>query len=153
MKTAIVYTLSLLIIVVLILWWFASAVRVQACCEYWSGDGHADAVITYEPGIYEQALEDGYGIVGFPGDLRVVPEDFAEGFLAVAECESGYDTNAVGALGELGILQILPLNFPWMRRLVWNPYSESDRIAFAAYYWQIAGWSPWSCAYKLGMVQ
>ena len=151
---AIIYTGMFAAVCAAIVLWFMSAVRpVEGFSPDadWQGSGNTETVITPELGYYEQALEDGLGVVGYPGALLVVPGEFARGFLAVAECESGYNPQAVGALGELGILQVHPVHMQLVTRLgyYWEQMAEAaPNIVVAAWIWSYTeSWASWSCGY------
>ena len=146
MKTMIVYTLSW-VVILLVAWLMVSeAMRVQA-----SGPD-ADFKDSATSISYDQLVDGfGYGVITVDGETLIVPAEFAQGYLPLSWCESRYESSAVGALGELGTTQILPSNFPWMRRLGWNPYIEHDRLEFSVYYWRFARWQPWSCARMVGL--
>lgn len=62
----------------------------------------------------------------------------------------GDPADSVGAAGELGQAQIHPIHWREMRLLELDPYTERDRMQYAAHKWHYAGWGPWSCGYKAG---
>ncbi len=69
--------------------------------------------------------------------------------IAVAGCESGWDPFAVGAAGELGLMQLLPgrgmlaVFYSWGYDEVWSAWQQADFAARAFAYG--LGWN-WSCA-------
>lgn len=73
----------------------------------------------------------------------MVPRQFSEEVRAVIECESGWDTGAVGPYGELGLLQVHPIHFPRMRSLGLDPLRAADRVRFAVILWQENGLKDW----------
>lgn len=73
--------------------------------------------------------------------------------MAVAQCESGFRSEAVGALGERGALQIHPIHRAGMAKRGLDFESERDRFSYAFSMWERSGWSPWSCGeYAVGAV-
>ncbi len=98
---------------------------------------------------YEQLVEDfGYAVVGSTVNERIIaPGDFGHDFLPVAWCESRYDTNAVGLLGELGQLQVMPTYHQQpMEMAGLSIYVERDRILWSIRLWRAYSWRPWSCS-------
>ena len=62
----------------------------------------------------------------------------------IVQCESGGDTMAVGALGEIGLLQIHPVNLSLVGDVdLFDPLSNLN-AGFEVYEEQ--GWRAWSCA-------
>jgi hypothetical protein len=76
-----------------------------------------------------------------------IPAAMVPGTVTVIQCESRWDTNAVGAAGELGVLQIHPIHKEAMRSLGLEYNREGDRIEFAVRLWRNSGnsWRSWSC--------
>lgn len=73
--------------------------------------------------------------------------------LDVISCESGWNPLAIGAAGELGLLQFKPQTWEGARQ--WDaeipPVAEYWSSASAQLYtgrvlWEHEGWEPWSCA-------
>ena len=75
-----------------------------------------------------------------------VPVEFAVQALPILQCESGWRSEAVGLLGELGIAQIHPIHRAEMAGLGLDFYSEHDRLLFAVILQERRGWAPWSCS-------
>lgn len=63
---------------------------------------------------------------------------------AVVQCESGWDPNATGRLGEAGLFQIHPVNW-WMFNGQ-DPWDVTANTEVALRIRKASGWSPWSCA-------
>lgn len=84
-------------------------------------------------------------IVALDRPALMVPMAWAEHAGAVIQCESRWDTNAVGSAGELGLLQIHPIHETGMRRQGLDWHTEVDRVKYAVTLWSRQGWSPWSC--------
>lgn len=106
----------------------------------------------YEPGYYESVLDSGYGVVGYPGQLRLVDERFAKGFLPVAWCESRYNARAISPNGCLGLMQLCMDSA--MRKVITSMgYTPEDmleadaNIHVAERWWTLTGrnWSAWEC--------
>ena len=76
-----------------------------------------------------------------------VPREFARKAVKVALCESGFNPAAVGAAGELGILQVHPVHAAAMMAAGLDFQSERDRILWAVELWQEQGGSPWACGH------
>ena len=86
------------------------------------------------------------GLVVLP-DFSVVMVDpeFAATMFSVMACESQFRMDAVGAAGELGLLQIHPIHQKRMEDMGLDFTKENDRVVFANALWQEQGWRPWSC--------
>ena len=75
-----------------------------------------------------------------------VPRQFAVWAVPVALCESGFNDAAVGALGELGMLQIhVRVHGPRMRAMGLDPAEGGDRFRFAVVLHREQGSAPWTC--------
>jgi hypothetical protein len=75
-----------------------------------------------------------------------LPEGMAAGVSAVVECESHFNPNAVGKLGERGLLQLHPRHAEPMAVLYGLDWTvEADRWEYARALWTWHGWGPWSC--------
>lgn len=83
----------------------------------------------------------------------IAPAAWAEWAYEVGSCESGWNPDAVGNLGERGILQLSVRQQEQMARAGMDPGYEPDRLAWAISLW---GWSGetwrrhWSCADLVG---
>ena len=66
----------------------------------------------------------------------------------VVQCESGWNSMAVGALGELGLAQIMPST--WSSTVAAPPIemwmSPASNLYTARAIYEESGWAPWSCA-------
>ena len=111
--------------------------------------GHGEAKIQKHGVEYSIILPPPRTVLWATPDGAVwVPLDFALGFNQIVECESHWDTNAVGDLGELGLAQIYThLHAPEMARLGLNPNSEKDRVRFSVHLWEQRGrlFAAWTC--------
>lgn len=101
-----------------------------------------------EPSLYPVQLE--YGLillVAGPRDAVWVPYRFAVESVGVAQCESRWQSDAVGAAGELGILQVNPIHAPAMAKHGLDFQSAGDRVRWAVRMWEAGGreWGPWAC--------
>lgn len=96
---------------------------------------------------YEQIVDSGYSVVGYPGELVIAPGGFGERFLEIAWCESRYDRHAIGALGELGSLQIHRVHQEPMAQAGLDIRVERDRIRWAVNLYRAYLWRPWSCSH------
>lgn len=73
---------------------------------------------------------------------------------AVVECESGWQTFAVGQAGELGLMQFQPRTWEYVRTElgseappVWEAWwYPSAQFYQARILFEEQGWGPWSCA-------
>ena len=86
----------------------------------------------------------------------LLPEQFAREAVAMVECESSGDVDAIGDQGRaFGRLQIrLDVHRVNMVELGLDPMQEADRILFAARLWREQGWEPWhNCAAMLGLLK
>ena len=79
-----------------------------------------------------------------------IPAAMVPGTVAVVQCESRWDTAAVGRLGERGIWQIHPIHRGAMAVGGLDYGSEHDRTIWAVNLWQQRGWTPWSCEPREG---
>ena len=86
------------------------------------------------------------GLVVLP-DLSVVMVDpeFAATMFSVMACESRFRSDAVGAAGERGLLQIHPIHQGRMEDMGLDFTKEKDRVVFANALWREQGWRPWTC--------
>lgn len=75
-----------------------------------------------------------------------MPREMAEGAFNVITCESKWNTSAVGAEGEMGLIQVHPIHRRSMVREGLDYRSERDRLNFAVSLWRVSGWNPWSCS-------
>ncbi len=72
--------------------------------------------------------------------------DFA---VSVANCESGFNPNAVGGSGEVGLFQLLPVDglLPTFYAYGFSNWaSPEEQSRFVARYIRANSWNPWSCA-------
>lgn len=63
---------------------------------------------------------------------------------ALAACENGYDPDAIGPYGEIGIYQFLPDTFAWLDPGgdIWSVYDQAYTTAWAI----VNGWGwLWTC--------
>ena len=99
--------------------------------------GHCEAVGV--PSVY-------YRGDNLTDHLLCLPRGFADYMAKVMECESSYDAEQVGPMGELGGLQVyLPAHAEDMRSWGLNPDSERDRVWYMAWViWPAFGWQPWA---------
>lgn len=83
------------------------------------------------------------------------PEDVPS-LASVIQCESGWNSLAVGASGEIGLGQIMPSTWrayeahgaPEVSEHAWNPAAQ---LATARVIYEAEGWSSWTCARMLGI--
>ena len=67
---------------------------------------------------------------------------------ALAECESGFNTEAIGKAGEIGLFQYLPSTWNWFNEIrgtdldIYNPDHQRDMTEWA---WQNDLESHWTC--------
>ena len=109
------------------------------------GQAYADR----DPHSYDELLDMGYGIIKYQGHTLLVKPEFAKTYLNVANCESGYDQKAEGALGERGLMQINPVHIERIERLGFDwdgMYTGWKTIAVAYDIWsESESWDAWSC--------
>ena len=89
----------------------------------------------YTPPVYNSGVEQWRSLVA-----SIMPAETIDRWLRVMACESGGRADAVGAAGELGLLQIHP-------RYHWDATTDPEGNVRAAY--RISGggydFGPWSC--------
>ena len=106
--------------------------------------GEADRSADYEAQDH-RAAGDGCVIWSLTEPCVPIPAGMQRDVVQVAQCESRWDTNAVGRLGELGVLQLHPLHRHGMAAQGLDYAREPDRIAWATRMWQAGSWSAWAC--------
>lgn len=75
--------------------------------------------------------------------LYYFPEAEWEFAYAVSDCESDFNPNAVGKVGELGVFQVRPEIHGQV------PADIEAQVEQAAGIYYREGWAPWSCAYLI----
>lgn len=78
--------------------------------------------------------------------------------MRVVHCETGgtYNTRAVGAAGERGLLQVHPIHRPTIAVLgmTWDDmFDPWANARFGLWLYQRQGWQPWSCARIVGVLR
>ena len=70
------------------------------------------------------------------------------------QCESGGDPNAHNTAGEdsRGLMQINVGPGAHTQWASYNLFDPETNLRLAYQLWQSQGWAPWSCAYKIGLV-
>lgn len=85
------------------------------------------------------------------GSTIEVPAEWSGGAMAVIPCESKWDANAVGAAGEIGLLQISPYWHRYrLQRMGLVPadlFDPAANIRVGIVIWEDWGrsWGAWSC--------
>ncbi len=75
--------------------------------------------------------------------------EWADLAVSVASCESGFNPNAIGGSGEVGLFQLLPVDglLPTFYSYGFTDWASPEQQAtFVARYILANSWSPWSCA-------
>lgn len=110
------------------------------------------------PGIYPQP-NNLLAVIPVDGDQWVTveaPRQFALHVVAVAECESRFNPKAIGASGEVGLMQIYldGATLPIVRQLGYSTADLFDprvNLEVALVYWKKVGWRAWACAREMGI--
>ena len=89
------------------------------------------------------AKGDGCLIFALDQECLPIQEAMQRDVVRVFQCESRWDVNAVGALGERGIAQIHPRHAEGMAREGLDYESERDRLIWARALWGWHAWAPW----------
>lgn len=109
------------------------------------------ALTSYSP-VTALAIPERFQVV-----IRIVgwqPEDVPM-LAAVVECESGWQTFALGQAGELGLMQLMPSTYDHVARLDeqlpardnWSEWSPSVQLYAGKVLHTEQGWTPWVCAW------
>lgn len=80
------------------------------------------------------------------------PPEQVNNAVAIAQCESGFETGAwaIELEDSRGLWQLnLDAHPAWA---LWNLFDPLNNAYFAHQLWSQQGWSPWSCAKVLGIV-
>lgn len=89
--------------------------------------------------------------------IEAIKETFPEepeAALAIAECESELDVNAISPTDDVGLMQInLPSHGEKLDELGLDGFDLEDNLAYSRSLYEESGWEPWVCAQKLGLVE
>lgn len=112
--------------------------------------GHAQAVPT-EMGV--AATDSASDVVGrLPGGMAEDTEALVCSYswdcqtaLRIVQCESGWDSQAVGRHGERGLFQISPIH-AWRWPTFWSEWMIPEvNVRWAYELWAEQGWGIWAC--------
>lgn len=80
---------------------------------------------------------------------NIWPDNTEQQALKIAQCESNFDENAVGPLGELGLFQIYykyhRKNLDKLGFVKDDLYNPVVSTTYALELFKEAGWKPWTC--------